>query len=78
MKAELTDLSIGAVKVAPPAVVAAAAQVGRIEPQHILIWLSIVYTVGLLVQLLVNNGPRWLALVISGIQWIRGKFGHGK
>lgn len=78
MKGDFVDFSVGAAKVAPPAAVAAAAQLGRIEPQNILIWLSIVYTVGLLIQLLTNNGARWLALVIRGIQWVRGVFGHGK
>lgn len=78
MKGDFVDFSVGAMKVTPPAVVAAAAQLGRIEPQNILIWLSIVYTIGLLIQLLTNNGARWLGLVIRGIKWVRGIFGHGK
>ena len=78
MMGDYVDFTAGAVKVAPPAAVAAAAQLGRIEPQNILIWLSIIYTVGLLIQLLTNNGARWLGLVIKGIQWLRGLFGHGK
>lgn len=78
MKGDYVDFTVGAMKVTPPAVVAAAAQLGRIEPQNILIWLSIVYTVGLLIQLLTNNGARWLGLVIRGIKWLRGILGHGK
>lgn len=74
MKSEFVDFSIGAMKIVPPAAVAAAAQVGRIEPQNILIWLSIVYTIGLLVQLLSNNGHRWVRFVIRCLAWLRRKF----
>lgn len=74
MKSELVDFSIGAVKIAPPAVVAVASKTGQIDPQSLLVWLSIIYTVGLLAQLLTNNGRRWLKAVAGAVRWVAGRF----
>lgn len=74
MKSEFVDFSIGAVKIAPPAVVAVASKTGQIDPQSLLVWLSIIYTVGLLAQLLTNNGGRWLKAVAGAVRWVAGKF----
>lgn len=73
MKSEFVDFSIGAVKIAPPAVVAVASKTGQIDPQSLLVWLSIIYTVGLLAQLLTNNGRRWLKAVAGAVRWVAGK-----
>lgn len=73
MKSEFVDFSIGAVKIAPPAVVAVATKAGQIDPQSLLVWLSIIYTAGLLVQLLTNNGRRWLGAIVRAFRWLAGR-----
>jgi len=78
VKSEFVDFSIGAVKIAPPAVVAVASKTGQIDPQSLLIWLSIVYTVGLLAQLVTNNGRRWIRAIIGAFRWIAKRSRRGK
>lgn len=73
MKDQLVEFSVGAMKVAPPATVAVASQMGQIAPQSVLIWLSIIYTVGLLVQLVVNNWSKWLSGLASAWRWLTGR-----
>lgn len=73
MKSEFVDFSIGAVKIAPPAVVAVATKAGQIDPQSLLVWLSIIYTAGLLVQLLTNNGKRWASAIARAARWLLGR-----
>lgn len=77
MKDQLVEFGVGAAKVAPPATVAVAAQIGQIEPQSVLIWISIVYTVGLLVQLIVNNWSKWLGGLGRAWLWMAGKVRRG-
>lgn len=76
MKSEFVDFSIGAVKIAPPAVVAVASKAGQIDPQSLLVWLSIIYTVGLLAQLVTNNGKRWLAALGRAWRWLLRRAGR--
>lgn len=55
-----TDLLATTAKVAPPAVVAAASGVGAINPHAILVWLTILYTVSLLLTNVVKNWGTWM------------------
>lgn len=54
------DLTVLGAKVAPPAFVAAATEVGAISPQSILVWLSVLYTAALLFTTVVKNWGDWL------------------
>ncbi|MCH6484249.1 hypothetical protein MMG85_11840 [Pseudoxanthomonas sp. LH2527] len=61
MKEQISqDLAVMGAKVAPPAVVAAATEVGAISPQSILVWLSVLYTASLLFTTVVKNWGEWL------------------
>jgi len=55
------DLLATGAKVAPPAVVATATAVGSINPQSILVWLTIVYTLSLLLTNVVKHWGTWMA-----------------
>lgn len=77
MKDQLVEFGVGAAKVAPPATVAVAAKIGQIEPQSVLIWISIVYTVGLLVQLVVNNWVKWTGGLNRALSWLVGRLRRG-
>lgn len=73
MKEQFAELSIGALKVAPPASVAVATGVGALNPQSLLVWLSVVYSVGLLIQLLVNNWAKWSGGIVRAVRWVARK-----
>lgn len=61
MKDQITyDLSVAAAKVAPPVAVATASVAGAIDPQSVLIWLSILYTLALLMTLGIKNWGDWM------------------
>lgn len=61
MKDQITnDLAVAAAKVAPPAVIAAAGAAGAVSPQSILIWLSILYTLALLLTTVIKNWGDWM------------------
>lgn len=62
LKDQITaDLLTTGAKVAPPAVVAVASGVGTLNPHAILVWLTIVYTVSLLLTNVVKNWGTWMA-----------------
>lgn len=62
MRDQITaDLVVTGAKVAPPAVVSAASAVGSISANSILVWLTILYTAGLLFSLVVKNWGDWMA-----------------
>ncbi|MCI1124804.1 hypothetical protein [Stenotrophomonas maltophilia] len=77
VKEQLIEFGAGVAKVAPPATVAVAAQAGQIDPQSILIWLSLVYTGGLLVQLLVNNWTKWTDGLGRAWAWVVNRVRRG-
>ena len=54
------DLLATGGKVAPPAIVATATAIGSISPQSILVWLTIVYTVGGILTMAVKNWGTWM------------------
>ena len=54
------DLLATGAKVAPPALVAAATAAGGISPQSILVWLTILYTLSLLLTNVVRNWGTWM------------------
>ena len=66
-----TDLGAAALKVAFPATVATAAQVGAIRPESILIWLSILYTLALLLTTVIKNWGDWM-------KWWSARFAQAK
>ena len=55
-----TDLLAAGAKIAPPAAVAVASGVGAISPHTILVWLTIIYTLSLLMTNVVKNWGMWL------------------
>ena len=55
-----TDLLTAGAKIAPPAAVAVASGVGAISPHTILVWLTIIYTLSLLMTNVVKNWGMWL------------------
>lgn len=62
MKDQITaDLLVTSAKVTPPAVVAAVTAAGGISPQSILVWLTIIYTLSLLLTNVVKNWGTWMA-----------------
>ena len=61
------DLVAVGAKVAPPAIVATASQIGAISPQSLLIWLSVLYTAALLFTTVVKNWGDWLG-------WWKGRY----
>ena len=50
-----TDLLAAGAKIAPPAAVAVASGVGAISPHTVLVWLTIIYTLSLLMTNVVKN-----------------------
>ena len=55
------DLLTAGAKIAPPAAVAVASGVGAISPHTILVWLTILYTLSLLLTNVVKNWGTWMA-----------------
>ena len=61
MKDQITaDLLASGAKLAPPVLVGAATAVGSISPQSILVWLTILYTLSLLLTNVVKNWGTWM------------------
>lgn len=72
MKDQITaDLLASGAKLTPPAVVATATAVGQIDPQSALVWLTIIYTLSLLLTNMIRNWGMW-------IEWWSARWGDAR
>ncbi len=72
MKDQITsDLLASAGKLAPSAAGAVAAQAGVLSPQSILLWLTILYTLAMLLNTCVRNWGMW-------VEWWGARFTQAK
>ena len=60
MKDQVTyDLAVMGAKVSPPVVVAAHTAAGNIDPQSLLVWLTIAYTFAMFATFIIKNYGEW-------------------
>lgn len=72
MREQIThDLAAAIGKTAPPATVAVATAAGALNPQSVLVWLTIVYTAALLFSTIVKNWGDWM--LWWGNRWKQAK-----
>ena len=53
------DLAVMGAKVAPPIAVAAGTAAGSINPQSLLVWLTIAYTLAMFATFVIKNYGEW-------------------
>ena len=53
------DLAVMGAKVAPPIAVAAGTAAGSINPQSLLVWLTIAYTLAMFATFIIKNYGEW-------------------
>ena len=54
-----TDLGVMGAKIAPPVAVAAGTAAGAVNPQSLLVWITIAYTVAMFATFVIKNWGEW-------------------
>ena len=54
-----TDLGVMGAKIAPPVAVAAGTAAGAVNPQSLLVWITIAYTVAMFATFIIKNVGEW-------------------
>ena len=55
-----TDLGVMGAKIAPPVAVAAGTAAGAVNPQSLLVWITIAYTVAMFATFIIKNVGEWI------------------
>lgn len=73
MKEHLAESAVAVAKPLPPIVATALVKVWGFAIQDWILILTALYTLLLIVQTLVNNGPKWWGYLVRFSRWARGR-----